>query len=685
MATAHLHFSLLGEFGCHSAEGQTLAFPTRKVDALLAYLAASAGQRHRRDKLAALLWEDKPESLARANLRKTLSRLQQSIPDTAQGCLMVDAHELGLKASAIAVDLVLFERLVADGTPETLERALALYRGPFLEGLAECGEAFEDWLMAERRRLDETLQQVLRRLLDHYVITGAIDPAIQLTLKLLAIDPLDEGVQRTLIRLYIYQDRIGAALEQYRRCRERLADELGVEPAPETERLKTELLGLLPGNADNELALPREHDDPPERVSVIETAAEVRARRRTELAGRPAIAVLAFAPVEDAATCRHLGDGMMEDIATELGRFRELEVIAPATTLAYREAAAAPERIGAELGVSYVLAGSLRSRGNRLRITARLLETASARQVWAERYDCVLDEVFDVQDDVICRIVGSLAGRIEDDCLELARRKRPQDWQAYDLWLRGWSALRRPDLPAIHEARRYFRQAVAKDPHFARAYVGLALAHLNEWACYSWNHWAFLQKEALELARKAVALDEHDHRARCMLGLAELYGRRYETARRELLKALEFNPNDADVLAHASFALALIGEPEQGVDAARKALRLAPHRPEWYAGMAGIAFFSARSYEEAIDTMASAPQAFCNTPAFIAASYAHLGQPRQGDSHRETVYRHYRYQLARGTFPEDTSCIDWLMALDPYRCTVDAEHYIEGLRGAGFE
>lgn len=678
-----IHVSLLGGFTCCTADGAPVRFSTRKVEALLAYLAANAGQRHGRSKLAGLFWADIPEDRARANLRKTLSRLRSALPDEARRVLVVGTREVGLDAGA-AVDLELFRRLVADGTPETLERALALYRGPLLDGLDGRGEAFDEWLAAERRRYEETLQQLLRRLLDHYVVTGAIDPAIQLALRLLDVDALDEDVHRTLIRLYMYQDRVGAALDQYRRCRELLDAELGVAPATETERLKDEIAGLVPEVRAAPEPPARETDDVPERASVIATAAAFRDRQRTTVDSHPSLAVMVFDAEEDSSQ-PHLLQGMAEDIATEVGRFRELMVIAPASMLSYHRAGIAPEAVAAELGVDYVLAGSLRRRDDRARISARLLEAASARQVWSERYDCVLDdEVFDVQDDVVARIVGSLCGSVEADRLELARRKRPEDWEAYDLCLRGWSALRRPELPAIHEARRCFQQAVTRDPNYARAYVGLALAHLNEWACYAWNYWAFLQQEALALARKAVALDDRDHRARCMLALAELYGRRYDTARGELEAALALNPNDADVLAHASFAMALIGEPDRGVDAARRALRLAPHRPDWYAGMAGIALFSARRYQEAIDTMACAPEAFCNTPAFIAACHAHLGQPRRGAGHRETVYRHYRYQMARGLFPSGYACIDWLTALDPYRNADDAEHYADGLRKAGF-
>jgi TolB-like protein/Tfp pilus assembly protein PilF len=644
----------------------------------MAYLAA-VGQAQRREKLAALLWDERAEAQARADLRKSLSRLRQALPESARKILLSDGEQVALRPDLIEADLVPFERAVADGTPETLERAAMLHVGPFLEGLTGCGEEFETWLSTERRRLDESLQQALQRLLDHYVVTGAIERAIQIALRLIAHDPLQESVHRALIRLYMYQDRVGAALDQYRRCRELLQTELGVGPDPETERLRAELLKLEPAGGVPE----READDLPERAAVVEVAAEERARHRADPTGRPSIAVLPFGGMAEEE--RHLADGLAEDVATELGRFRELDVIAPISALAYRGAAIPLERVGAELGAAYALEGRIRRLDERLRITVRLIETETARQVWAERYDGALAAVFDLQDDLVRRIVGTLVGRIEEARLAAARRKRPEDWQAYDCWLRGWTALRRPSLEALAEARRLFRQAVARDPQFARAYVGLALASLNEWACFSWNHWVFPRQEILELAHKAVTLDEHDHQAHCILGASRLYAGDYQTARSHMLTALELNPNDPDVLAHGSCVLALIGEHELAVETGRRALRLAPHHPEWYAAFVGIALFAARLYEEALATMAPAPEALCNTPAFIAACHAHLGNLAACEGHRETVYRHHRRQLARGLFPGGMSCVDWLLAMDPFQRPADLDHYREGLRKAGFE
>jgi DNA-binding SARP family transcriptional activator len=470
-----LQLNLLGGFDCRSGTGDVLTFPTSKVRALFAYLATNPDQGHRREKLADLLWGDETAGEGRANLRKALSRLRQSLPGDARDCLAVDRSQLAIRPGGLEVDVGLFLKLAADGTPETMERAAGLYRGAFLESFPDCGEAFEEWLLAERRRLDETLHEVLRRLLDHYVVTGAIDRAIQVALRLIALDPLQEGVHRTLIRLYMYQDRVGAALHQYRRCRDVLERELGVPPDPETERLRAELSKLLPDGAAGQDTLLREGDDLPERATVLRSAARERTRRRTELAGRPSIAVLCFATSDDAGS-GHLGVGMAEDIATELGRFRELDVIAPRSALAYRDAAVPPDRVGTELGTAYVLEGTLRPAGRDLRITVRLVETDTARQLWAERYDCPMSDLFNIQDDVARRIVVMLVGRIEDARLEAARHARTDDLVAYDLWLRGWSALKRADLAAIGEARRCFQQAVAKDPQFARAYVGLAMA-----------------------------------------------------------------------------------------------------------------------------------------------------------------------------------------------------------------
>ena len=156
----------------------------------------------------------------------------------------------------------------------------------------------------------------------------------------------------------------------------------------------------------------------------MRTGAEQRARRRAELSGGPSLAVLPFAGAGEPPAPAHLCDGLAEDIATEIARFRELQVIAPASALACRPVGGAPERVGRELGASYVAHGSLRMAGEQLRMTARLIEAVSGRQLWAERFDCAPGQWFTAQDQVIRRIVGTLVGRIEDAQLEAMRGGR---------------------------------------------------------------------------------------------------------------------------------------------------------------------------------------------------------------------------------------------------------------------
>ena len=264
-----LRLSLFGPFDCRDASGASIALRSRKAEAIIAYLAINRDRNHSRESLAALVWGDKADAQARANLRKTLSRMRRVLPDGGASVLATDASHVALRPESVETDVAEFEELAAAGTPETLERAAEIYRGALLAGLADCGAAYQDWLSAERRRLEELARSVLERLLDHYVVTGAVERAIQIALRLLAVDSLQEGVHRTLIRLYLFQDRIGAAIHQYELCREVLAAELGVEPAPETDKLHAEVQRKLPSGV---LTAEPETDDLPERAKLIRTA-----------------------------------------------------------------------------------------------------------------------------------------------------------------------------------------------------------------------------------------------------------------------------------------------------------------------------------------------------------------------------------------------------------------------------
>jgi DNA-binding SARP family transcriptional activator len=232
---------LLGGLKVELPSGVAVPLPAGKVQALLAYLASSPGRAHQRDALAALLWDDAPANRARHRLRQALLELRRALP-IPRGSLFLDEGEaLALDPLRVDVDVTAFEAAAADGNPESLERAAALYDGDLLEGLRAQTAPFEEWLLTERERVRELALEAFGRLLAHQVHTGA-DAAPHTAARLLRLDPLQEAVHRTLMRLHAQRGRRGAALRQYQTCVNVLRRELGVDPEWVTRQLYLEIL-----------------------------------------------------------------------------------------------------------------------------------------------------------------------------------------------------------------------------------------------------------------------------------------------------------------------------------------------------------------------------------------------------------------------------------------------------------
>jgi DNA-binding SARP family transcriptional activator len=237
-----LKVTLLGGFEARLAAGAALHLPTKKAQALLAYLGVRPGQSHPRDKLAALLWGEKTDDQARGGLRHALLALRRALADTDPTSLRIEGQTVALDPAGLEVDVVTFERQVATGTPLALEQAAELYRGDLLLGFTLNEPLFEEWLVAERERLREMALEALARLLAEQSKAAGTERAIQTAVRLLGLDPLQEAAHRTLMRLYARQGRRGAALKQYQACVGALRRELGAEPEAETRTLYQELL-----------------------------------------------------------------------------------------------------------------------------------------------------------------------------------------------------------------------------------------------------------------------------------------------------------------------------------------------------------------------------------------------------------------------------------------------------------
>ena len=244
-----LTLALLGGFQARLDSGHALRLRTRRAQALLAYLAMPRPRAHARDALAALLWGHLAQGEARSRLRQTLFTLRRALAAVSPPCLRVDGDTVVLDLAGIDVDASFFEELVAQGTPDSLERAAGLYRGDFLQGLPGQGphpSPFEEWLAGERERLRELALEALAKLVDVQRTAGSPDRALAAALRLLALDPLQEVAHRTAMRLYVQLGRRGAALRQYQTCVDSLRRELNIEPEEETRQLYRNILRRQP-------------------------------------------------------------------------------------------------------------------------------------------------------------------------------------------------------------------------------------------------------------------------------------------------------------------------------------------------------------------------------------------------------------------------------------------------------
>src|SRR5262245_51730039 len=239
-----MHVSLFGGFEAWLNSARIPTLP-KKAEALLAYLALNIGRSQMRDKLAALLWGDTGDIQARNSLRQAFFVLRRKFEATAattEPILLTAGETVALNPAAVDVDAVKFQLLIAEGTPNELQRAVNLYTGDLLEGLNVTESPFEQWLMAQRERLRELATDALRQLLAFHMSTASSEAAIQTAVQLLALDPLQETVHRSLMRLYAEQERWGAVQRQYHVCLETLRRELDALPAPETTKLWQDIL-----------------------------------------------------------------------------------------------------------------------------------------------------------------------------------------------------------------------------------------------------------------------------------------------------------------------------------------------------------------------------------------------------------------------------------------------------------
>jgi adenylate cyclase len=375
-----------------------------------------------------------------------------------------------------------------------------------------------------------------------------------------------------------------------------------------------------------------------------------------ELPDKPSIAVLPFVNMSDDPKQEYFSDGITEDLITDLSKISGLFVIARNSVFVYKGRSVEVKEIGLELGVQYVLEGSVRKAGDRVRITAQLVDAIKGYHLWAERYDRELSDVFALQDEVAQKIVTALAVTLTEDEQKHLLHKETDNLEAFDHYLRGSEYKKRFTKEANVQARKMFERAIDLDPRFALAHAELALTHVDDW-CMGWSEDPQSLDRALESAQRAIALDESLPLAHRTLGHVYLWKKQHGEAIAAVERAVALDPNDAEGYAELGRILAWAGRPQEAAKRLKRAMRLNPHFPVWYLYILGQAYTFTGRYEEAIDVLKRAlirnPD-FLPTHMVLAFIYSETGRKDEARGEVAEILRispHYSLEVLRETVP----------------------------------
>ncbi|MEK1852320.1 MAG: adenylate/guanylate cyclase domain-containing protein [Phyllobacterium sp.] len=384
------------------------------------------------------------------------------------------------------------------------------------------------------------------------------------------------------------------------------------------------------------------------------------------LPAKPSIAVLPFTNMSNDPEQEMFVDGLVEDLITDLSRTTGLFVIARNSTFAYKSKPVDTRRIARDLGVRYLLEGSARRAGGRVRINVQLIDAVGGDHLWAERFDRSLEDIFAVQDEVTGKIVEALVGRLTAQ----PARNKPASLDAYDLCVRARGLSLQTAL-AAREAIFLLERAIAIDPEYAEAHRWLALNLWCGWAFGNEPMEPYRARAEVE-AQRAVALDPNDAGNHWVLGIILGHERRFAESDTEFDATLKLDPNYADAWAMRSDLITLEGRPADAVEHVRKALRLNPHPPGWYYWMLGQAQYALRDYESAVQTLLRTETYRTPSRRILAASLAQLGRLEEARQEAELFMisnPHFTIRL-------------WLLS-HAFRDEDVRRHFVEGYRMAG--
>ncbi len=392
----------------------------------------------------------------------------------------------------------------------------------------------------------------------------------------------------------------------------------------------------------------------------------------TRAAVKPSVAVLPFANMSGDPEQEFFVDGLTEDILTELARRHELFVISRNSTFVYKGQAVKTREVAQKLGAQYLVEGSVRRSGDRLRITVQLIDTVSDTHIWAEKYDRKLDDIFAIQDEVTAAIVATLPGRVEAAQHDQLARKKPSSMAAYECLLAAKVLHHRSIREDNAKALELVGRALQLDPEYAHAHAWRGCILGQAWG-YGWcENKAKTFAEATAEVDKALSLDENDADVHRLLAAVNITRGELNRARYHQERALALNPNYDLVVVQMGELLTWLGSPQDGIGWIEKAMKLNPHHPVRFWSHLGMAHFACRQYGEAVEAFMHLSAMNVMQQAFVAACYGWLGDRTAAAAH-----------VARISELEPEFNLEEFLATMHYANEADLQHLREGLSKAG--
>ena len=589
----------------------------RKTRGILACLCLAQGDRVSRSRLVGLFWDRSPDPQARMSLRQALAELNATVNRHVPGLVEIGRDSVRIDIRRCWVDALVVLEASVDPTAD-LSNLVQSYSERLLEDLDGITPSFDHWLAAERTRFEDRVRKILEAELDHLIEQNA-RPEVRAAAarRLINFEPTHEGAARNLMSAFAQMGDRAQAIREYERCRQALLTVLDLPPSKETTAVYEAIrIESPPGVAPVIHGVGADSRDATAAGNQTGFSAGWKIERQNDPIGAslydlshearrgPSIAVLPFRNLTGDPAHDFVAEGLVEDLIEALSRVPNFFVISRLSTLAFRNQDRHPREIGNVFGVRYVLSGSVRVLGDRLRLTIELTDTQLGAALWFSKLDERFLDLFEVQDRLSEMIVRQVAPHLHAAEMNRIRVKRPDSLEAYDLFLRAQDNMHNSSRAVFETSEALFDAALAKDPHYAAALAWRAYWHVlrvgQGWSPDPAND----ATQADHFARSAIECNSMEPMALAVHGqVASYLYKDFDLAFRRFEAALRINANAAPAWMWSAAAHAWMGNGPLAIQEINKAMALSPYDPLMYAynSYASIAYLVDGQYERAIE------------------------------------------------------------------------------------